>query len=69
MKSKEELSALKEEVETLDKKLSELTEDELEAVVGGGFFGGITKSRQRYYPCNRGTYGLIKIDTEIVGTI
>ena len=35
MKTKEELNALKEEVETLNKKLAELTEDELKAVVGG----------------------------------
>ena len=35
MKSKEELNALKEEVETLNKKLAELTDDELEQVSGG----------------------------------
>ena len=35
MKTKEELNALKEEVETLKKKLSELTPEELEKVVGG----------------------------------
>ena len=35
MKSKEELNALKEEVETVSKKLSELTEEELKQVVGG----------------------------------
>ena len=35
MKSKEELNALKEEVETLNKKLAELTEDELAQVSGG----------------------------------
>ena len=35
MKTKEELNALKEEVETLNKKLHELTEEELERVVGG----------------------------------
>ena len=41
MKTKEELNALKEEVETLNKKLAELTEDELRLVAGGtevGFF-------------------------------
>ena len=37
MKSKEELNALKEEVETLNKKLHELTEEELAQVSGGGF--------------------------------
>ena len=35
MKTKEELSALKVEVDTLNKKLAELTEDELERVNGG----------------------------------
>ena len=36
MKTKEELNALKEEVETVRRKLAELTEEELEQVVGGG---------------------------------
>ena len=35
MKTSEELTALKEEVETLNKKLAELSEDELRAVAGG----------------------------------
>ena len=35
MKTKEELNALKEEVETVSKKLTELTEEELEQVSGG----------------------------------
>ena len=35
MKTPEELNALKEEVETLNKKLAELTEDELKQVAGG----------------------------------
>ena len=35
MKTKEELNALKEEVETLNRKLHELTEEELEQVSGG----------------------------------
>ena len=37
MHTKEELNALKEEVETLNKKLHELTEEELAQVTGGGF--------------------------------
>ena len=37
MKSKEELNALKNEVETLNKKLAELTEEELAQVSGGGW--------------------------------
>ena len=36
MKTKEELNALKEEVETLNRKLHELTDEELEQVSGGG---------------------------------
>ena len=35
MKTPEELNVLKEEVETLKKKLAELTEDELKQVAGG----------------------------------
>ena len=35
MKTKEELNALKEEVEALNKKLAELTKEELEQVTGG----------------------------------
>ena len=35
MKTKEELNALKEEVETVNKKLAELTEEELTQVSGG----------------------------------
>ena len=36
MKTKEELNALKEEVEILNKKLAELTDEELAQVSGGG---------------------------------
>ena len=36
MKTKEELNALKEEVETVNKKLAELTDEDLEQVTGGG---------------------------------
>ena len=35
MKTPEELNSLKEEVETLNKKLAELTGEELEQVIGG----------------------------------
>ena len=34
-KTQEELNALKEEVETVSRKLHELTEDELKQVIGG----------------------------------
>ena len=40
-KTKEELNALKEEVETVSKKLHELTEEELAQVSGGGEEGDI----------------------------
>ena len=39
MKTKEELNALKEQVETLNKKLAELTEEELKQVTGGQMIG------------------------------
>ena len=37
MKTKEELNALKEKVETVSRKLAELTEEELAQVSGGVF--------------------------------
>ena len=50
MKSKEELNALKEEIETLNKKLHELTEEELAQVSGGN-------TGTCYYECNHpGSY-------------
>ena len=39
MKSKEELNALKEEVEAVNEKLQELTEEELAQVTGGAYQG------------------------------
>ena len=36
MKTKEELNALKEEIESLNKKLAGLTEEEMEQITGGG---------------------------------
>ena len=38
MKTKEELNALKKEVEILNKKLAELTDDELTQVTGGNWW-------------------------------
>ncbi len=37
MKTKEELNALKKEVEALNRKLTELGEDEMKLVVGGAY--------------------------------
>ena len=41
MKTKEELNALKEEAETLNKKLHKLTDDDLEQVTGGMDIGKV----------------------------
>ena len=46
MKTIEELKSLKEEVETMNKKLAELTEEEMRQISGGG------TSVFRYYYCN-----------------
>ena len=51
MKTKEELNALKEEVETLNKKLCELTEEELEQVLGG-FEPGSYTTNQAFHLCD-----------------
>ena len=52
MKSKEELNAIKEEIETLNCKLRQLTEEELEPVTGGlvGKLGEIGKMNDPSYP-------------------
>ena len=42
MKTKEELNALKEEVEAVNRKLQELTEEELAQVSGGAYNNGLT---------------------------
>lgn len=43
MKTKEELNALKEEVETMNRKLAELSEDELKQVSSGTITPGEVK--------------------------
>ena len=42
MKTKEELNALKEEAETESRKFHELTEEDLEQVLGGAYNNGLT---------------------------
>ena len=75
MKTKEELNTIKEEVETLSKKLRELTEDELKQVTGGGWYpyrddkGHINFScTVKPKACDIGTasgeYGLIEINSD-----
>ena len=49
MKSKEELSALKEAVETLNEKLHELTEEELTQVTGGSYADQYGSSTTAYW--------------------
>lgn len=57
MKSKEELDELKKEVSKLNEKLSELTEEELMQVTGGGlpliFFGSADKKTGDVTPKDR----------------
>lgn len=48
MKTKEELNTLKEEIEALNKKLAELSEDEMEQVTGG-----VVKSPKIFSPLLR----------------
>ena len=63
MKTKEELNALKKEVESLNKKLAELSEEELSQVSGGGmsvtivftFVTGIDKASRTIHG-NNGNY-------------
>ena len=49
MKTKEELNALKEEVETLNKKLAELTDEELTQVNGGRYLQDLADTYQNAY--------------------
>ena len=58
MKTKEELDALKDEVEALTKKLAELTEEEMVQVSGGQekddmiYCPTCRRMRNRYHMCN-----------------
>ena len=49
MKSKEELNTLKEEVETVSRKLHELTEEELAQVAGGRYMQDMEDTYQFAY--------------------
>ena len=49
MKTKEELNALKEEVEAVNEKLHELTEEELEQVMGGNIEQEIKNRAKQYF--------------------
>ena len=53
MKSKEELNIIKEEVESLNKKLDELSEEELEQVNGGDEAPPIIEVWVSFMKCNK----------------
>ena len=55
MKTKEELNALKEEVETVSRKLRELTDDEMEQVTGGCYINN-GEGNPTYIPGNTYIY-------------
>lgn len=52
MKTKEELNAIKEEFENLNRKLAELTEDELKKVTGGNSWNEYWGEDSSYHPKN-----------------
>ena len=66
MKTKEELNALKKEVETVNKKLAELTEEELAQVSGGAFLpvesGGNDVIYFKCTKCGKFFYGFHQCD-------
>ena len=69
-KTQEELNALKEEVETLNKKLAELTDEELAQVTGGtSVFDLIDAYCGRCPICNGILHGLLDCSTNIVWSI
>ncbi len=49
MKTQEELNALKEEIETLSRKLKELTDEELAQVAGGIFYRGHYSAQEKTF--------------------
>ncbi len=61
MKTQEELEQIKEEYKNLNKKLAELTEDELLQVVGGGPYGireeNSEESHRSFWPFCDGNLG------------
>ena len=57
MKSKEELNALKEEVETVGKKLSTLTEEELKQVTGGNIEQELKNLAKQYFQLEKESTG------------
>ncbi len=67
MKTKEELNALKEEVETVSRKLHELTEEELELVSGGGIFSQLfRKAKVVGEPISKSKSGIASAVTDLL---
>ena len=67
MKSKEELNALKEEMETLNEKLAELTEDELTQITGGGPLFNVTTGGGPLFNVTVKADGVVKASGTING--
>ena len=72
MKTEEELNALKEEVETVNRKLHELTYEELAQVIGGDGlppilpYEGCTKTPpENYYTCSLRKKGYYYFNCEV----
>ena len=59
MKTKEELNALKEEVETVSRKLHELTDEELEQVTGGNIEQEIKNLAKQHFQIEEESTGEI----------
>ena len=53
MKTKEELNVLKEDVETINKKLTELTEEELAQLSGGNIEQDIKNMAKQYFQLDK----------------
>ena len=67
MKTREELNAFKNEVEALNKKLAELTEDELKQVSGGETWWLVDLGKPAFEPVKANPDQNVAPQTEIVG--
>ena len=62
MKTKEELNALKNEVEHVSRKLSALTEEELEQVTGGNIEQEIKNLAKQHFQLEKESFGDVSKD-------
>ena len=67
MRTKEELNALKEEMETLNEKFAELTEDELTQITGGGLLFNVTTGGGPLFSVTLKADGVVKASGTIDG--